>query len=93
MKQPLYFKLKAGRLFGFAGLHESWVSPGYQSFRICKTVTTAPNEWIKPIHDRMPAIVPKEHEPFWLDPGNRNQKDLLSLLRPYPAEEMDMSDE
>jgi putative SOS response-associated peptidase YedK len=93
MKQPLYFKLKSGRPFGFAGLHESWVSPGHQSFRTCTIITTAPNELIKPIHDRMPAIVPKEHETFWLDPGNRNQKDLLSLLRPYPAEEMDMSDE
>ena len=39
----------------------------------------------------MPVIVPKEQEAAWIDPGNRNQKELLSILKPYPAVEMDMS--
>jgi putative SOS response-associated peptidase YedK len=40
----------------------------------------------------MPVMVPKEREAFWIDPDNQNQKDLLSILKPYPSEEMEMSE-
>jgi len=92
VKKPLYFSLKSGRPFGFAGLHETWVSPDHQPIHTCTIITTEPNELIKPIHDRMPVMVPKEREAFWIDPDNQNQKDLLSILRPYPSEEMEMSE-
>ena len=92
VKKPLYFSLKSGRSFGFAGLHETWVSPDHQPIHTCTIITTDPNELIKPIHDRMPVMVPKEREAFWIDPDNQNQKDLLSILKPYPSEEMEMSE-
>jgi putative SOS response-associated peptidase YedK len=92
VKKPLYFSLKSGRPFGFAGLHETWVSPDHQPIHTCTIITTEPNELIKPIHDRMPVMVPKEREAFWIDPDNQNQKDLLSILKPYPSEEMEMSE-
>jgi putative SOS response-associated peptidase YedK len=92
VKKPLYFSLKSGRPFGFAGLHETWVSPDHQPIHTCTILTTEPNELIKPIHDRMPVMVPKEREAFWIDPDNQNQKDLLSILKPYPSEEMEMSE-
>jgi putative SOS response-associated peptidase YedK len=38
----------------------------------------------------MPVIVEKEREVAWIDPDNQNQKELLSILKPYPAEEMTM---
>jgi putative SOS response-associated peptidase YedK len=92
VKKPLYFSLKSGRPFGFAGLHETWVSPDHQPIHTCTIITTEPNELIKPIHDRMPVMVPKEREASWIDPDNQNQKDLLSILKPYPSEEMEMSE-
>jgi putative SOS response-associated peptidase YedK len=92
LKKPLYFSLKSGRPFGFAGLHETWVSQDHQPINTCTIITTEPNELIKPIHDRMPVIVPKEREAFWMDPDNQNQQDLLSILKPYPSEEMEMSE-
>jgi putative SOS response-associated peptidase YedK len=92
LKKPLYFSLKSGRPFGFAGLHETWVSPDHQPIHTCTIITTEPNELIKPIHDRMPVMVPKEREAFWIDPDNQNQQDLLSILKPYPSEEMEMSE-
>jgi putative SOS response-associated peptidase YedK len=92
VKKPLYFSLKSGRPFGFAGLHETWVSPDHQPIHTCTIITTEPNELIKPIHDRMPVMVPKEREAFWIDPDNQNQKDLLSILKPCPSEEMEMSE-
>lgn len=90
VRRPLYFSLKSGNPFGFAGLYETWLSPERQKINTCTIITTGSNELISPIHDRMPAIVPSEHEATWLDPEYRNQNELLLLLKPYPAEVMKM---
>jgi len=92
VKKPLYFSLKSGKPFGFAGLHETWVSPDHQPIHTCTIITTEPNDLIRSIHDRMPVIVPKDYESTWIDPENPNQKDLLSILKPYPAEDMKMEE-
>jgi len=39
------------------------------------------------IHNRMPVILPKESEKFWIE--SRDEKDLLDLLKPFPAGQMD----
>jgi putative SOS response-associated peptidase YedK len=92
MKKPFYFSLKSGQPFGFAGLHETWISPEQQPVNTCTIITTETNELIKPIHDRMPVILPKDQEAAWIDPENHNQKELLSTLKPYPSDEMTMSE-
>jgi putative SOS response-associated peptidase YedK len=40
------------------------------------------------VHDRMPAILPSDDYDLWLDPEFEGKEMLLSLLRPYPADEM-----
>jgi len=91
-KKPFRFKLKSGEPFGFAGLHESWVSPDNQTINTCTIITTQFNELIKPVHDRMPVIVAKEKEKLWLAPENENQQELLSILKPYHAEGMELEE-
>jgi putative SOS response-associated peptidase YedK len=91
VKKAFYFHLKSGRPFGFAGLYERWMSPEHQPVVTCAIITTEPNALVEPIHDRMPVILPKEREGVWLDPGNRDVSGLLSLLKPYPPEEMEVS--
>ena len=91
MKKPFQFSLKSGEPFGFAGLYETWVSLEKELIHTCTIITTEPNELIQPIHDRMPVIVKKELEAFWIDPGNHNQKELLAMLQPCSSEEMMMS--
>ncbi len=91
-KRPFYFHLRSGKPFGFAGLYERWASPDHQPLLTCTIITTEPNTLVEPIHDRMPVVVPKEQEGFWLDPGNGNLRGLLSILKPYPPEEMDVSE-
>jgi putative SOS response-associated peptidase YedK len=44
---------------------------------------------IEPIHDRMPAILPPNQWDRWLDSANSDASDLLSLLQPYPSDEME----
>jgi putative SOS response-associated peptidase YedK len=88
-KTPFLFFLRSGQPFGFAGLYETWTSPDRQTVHTCTIITTDANELVKPVHDRMPVILPKEKESVWLDPENRNSESLRSLLTPYPAEKME----
>lgn len=90
VKKPFYFSLKSGQPFGFAGLYDTWMSPERKPISTCTIITTQPNELVRSIHDRMPVIIPKDKEKSWIDPANDNQEMLLSLLKPYPAEEMVM---
>ena len=88
-KTPMLFHLKSDRSFGFAGLYETWRSPLGEALTTCTIITTEPNDLVRPIHDRMPVILPKEVEDLWLDPALEDHHRLLDLLRPYPTEEMD----
>ena len=90
-KKPLRFSLKSGEPFGLAGLYETWISPEQKPIQTCTVITTEPNDLLRPIHDRMPVIVKKEQEDFWIDPDNQNQRELMSILKPYPVDEMTMS--
>ena len=55
----------------------------------CTIVTTAANAALVKLHDRMPVILPREHEMRWLDPALDGKTDeLLALLRPVPAAEL-----
>ena len=72
-KVPIWFSRPDGDLFAFAGI---WAelpargeSPG--SLHSCAIVTCAPNELIRPIHDRMPVVLQPELEERWLDPELR----------------------
>ncbi|MCS7197202.1 MAG: SOS response-associated peptidase [Candidatus Bipolaricaulota bacterium] len=91
-KTPVYVRLKSREPFGFAGLWESWNSPDGQTLKTCTIITTEPNELLKPIHNRMPVIVPKEYEELWLDPSPRARAELERVLRPYRAEELELFD-
>ena len=88
-KIPLYFHFKSGEPFGLAGLHESWISPDQKQVNTCTIITTDANSLISSIHDRMPVIIPKELEQTWLKENIEDKSLLLSLLKPYPANEMD----
>ncbi|MDX2232670.1 MAG: SOS response-associated peptidase [Leptolyngbyaceae cyanobacterium bins.349] len=88
-KQPYYFQLEAHRPFGFAGLWEHWESQTTgEILETCTILTTAANEVLSPIHDRMPVILPPEDYDRWLDPELNRSDLLLPLLRPYPAAAM-----
>ena len=88
-KIPFYIRLKTKRLFGFAGLFDKWISPGGEEIKSCAIVTTQSNKLLKPIHDRMPVIIPKDKEGLWLDPAIQDIKQTLSFLNSYSSDEME----
>ena len=82
--------LKSGEPFAFAGLWDSWRAPEGEIVRSCTIITTAANELLRPVHERMPVILPRELESFWLDDDVRDTGPLCSILAPYPAGAMEM---
>ncbi|HNS53363.1 MAG TPA: SOS response-associated peptidase [Syntrophales bacterium] len=88
-KVPVYLFLRSRKPFGFAGLYEVWKAPDGREIRTCTIVTTGANDLVRPIHDRMPVIVPAALEDRWLDCAERDRGLLESVLTPYPAGEMD----
>lgn len=87
-KQPYYFHLDQHHPFGFAGLWEHWQSPEGDQIQSCTILTTAANDTMRPIHDRMPVILHPQDYDLWLDPTVQSTDGLYSLLRPYPDVEM-----
>ena len=88
-KRPMRIVLKSGEPFAFAGLWESWRSPEGETVRSCTIVTTAANDLLRPIHERMPVILPRELEEFWLDGDVTDSAALTDVLAPYPDEAME----
>ena len=50
----------------------------------CTVVTTAANDTMAAIHDRMPVILPASAWETWLDPTNEDLAALGQLLVPAP---------
>ena len=87
-RRPLRVAMKSGEPFAFAGLWDSWRDPGGDIVRSCTIITTEPNELLRPIHKRMPVILRRELESFWLDHDVEDPFALGNILGPYPAEAM-----
>jgi putative SOS response-associated peptidase YedK len=86
-KTPYRIFLKNQPIFSMAGLWDQWKSPAGETIRSFSIITTSPNEMMAGIHNRMPVILPTKFERYWLEATN--EKDLLELFQPFPANEMD----
>jgi len=72
LKQPYYIYPSGGALFAFAGLWEQW-----NDLQTCAVITTAANEKMAALQERMPVIVSPAEYSAWLAGGE-------GLLRPCP---------
>jgi len=65
-KQPYFIHRDDGGIFCFAGLWEAWTDkPSGEVIESCTIITTEANELMKPLHHRMPVIIPKEEYAHW----------------------------
>jgi putative SOS response-associated peptidase YedK len=89
-KEAFHITRGDGSPFAFAGLWSIWHpkegDDSHGDLRSCAIVTTAANEAVAPLHDRMPVILPRDAEEVWLDRSSPPEL-LVSLLAPLPAEE------
>jgi putative SOS response-associated peptidase YedK len=87
-KVPYRFLLRDEGLFCFAGLWDEWADKETgEVIRTYTLITTEANELMRPIHDRMPVLLHPEEEELWLS-NERADEHVLSLLHPYPSDEM-----
>ena len=86
-KQPMWIGLKTKRPFAFAGLWEHWQPKDGSPLETCTIITTEANEFMQPIHARMPVILPSSSYEQWLDLEFCDADVLNSFLRPYPSED------
>ncbi|MGQ0824557.1 MAG: SOS response-associated peptidase [Actinomycetota bacterium] len=92
-KQPWFIRSRDGEPLAFAGLWEIWHDPeeGDDAPRIrsCTIITTDANDVVRPIHDRMPVVLPEEHWDRWLDPDFSDITALQQLLIPAPGDQFE----
>ncbi len=84
-KTPYFFRLQSSLPMALAGLWELWQPPQGPAVETFTIITTEANDFMKSIHDRMPAILAREALDAWLDPSFHDAGFLQTLLQPAPA--------
>lgn len=82
-KQPYYIHRRDESVFAFAGLWDRWRSPGGEEVGSFTILTTEPNDFMRPLHDRMPVILGRKDYGLWLDNKMEDVAKLVPLLRPH----------
>lgn len=86
-KQPYFITMRDHCPFAFAGLWERNTRCG-EPIETCTIITTVANDLMRPLHERMPVIVPADQHELWLDPAVHESERLLPLLVPYDSHAM-----
>ena len=81
-KQPYFISNALGLPFSFAGIWET-ATLNEVTIETCSIITTECNELMRPIHDRMPVILPPEAFNIWLTPTELPDKILDFFLKPF----------
>jgi putative SOS response-associated peptidase YedK len=73
-REPIWFHVADRSLLWLAGVYETWTDPTTGEVKKTFAIgTTAANEVVAPVHDRMPAIIRPSDAAVWLtadDPGH-----------------------
>ncbi len=85
-RTPYAIAASDGRPLALAGLWAGWKDADTgEVIRSFTIVTTGPNETMRPIHNRMPVVIPESAWDRWLDPTLIDPAELKGLL--VPAED------
>ena len=74
--------------FWLGGVWSKWTSPDGAQIESCCVLTTQSNELIKPIHNRMPVVVPNGYEEKWTEQvkDSYELKGLASIMLSWSPE-------
>jgi putative SOS response-associated peptidase YedK len=82
-RQPMRILDPSGGPLALAGLWTGRQDPATGVWqRTFTIVTTRPNAFMTPIHNRMPVVIPPASWAAWLDPTPREPGELRALLEP-----------
>jgi putative SOS response-associated peptidase YedK len=85
-KVPQYIRLKDGSPMVFAAVWEASEGPDGKPVDTCAILTTAANNLVAPLHNRMPVILHPAEFSSWLDRDQRDPEKLQRLYEPFPAD-------
>lgn len=89
-RQPYHVTPREAELFAIAGLYERWAGCGDAPLDTCTLITTEANDRLRPVHGRMPVLLPPEAWSTWLDPEAGDPDALQALLRPSPDDSLEL---
>jgi len=84
-KRAVLFTLPDERVFAMAGLWEHWQGADGSEMETMTIITVDANADVAPVHERMPALLRREHWAAWLDARNVPAEQAVRLLQPAPA--------
>lgn len=83
-KQPWLFRRRDRAPFWLGGLWERWIGADGGELETCAILTTAPNDLLARVHDRMPVLIPDGLEEPWLEAADGpSLRALEPLLAPW----------
>jgi len=105
VKQPYFIRRADGEPLAMAGLYEFWKDPAFEGdeaptggprspwYLSCTVITTAAEDALGTIHERMPMIIGADDWGAWLDPRATDTAAAIELLHvtepglllPYPV--------
>jgi putative SOS response-associated peptidase YedK len=86
-KVPHHIRMKDGDVFALAGLWDRWEGGG-EYLDSCSIIVMPANAFMKPLHERMPAIIAPAHYDLWLDPRVTDKAEILAYLDSAPSEQL-----
>ena len=89
-KTPYFISLASGEPFALAGLWENWTDKASgESLQTTTLITTAANDFMQPLHHRMPVIVQSDAADEWLSGSVdylQHAAERTPLLRAWPVD-------
>jgi len=86
-KIPHHIRMKDSNVFAFAGLWDHWEGEG-QTMDSCTIIVMPSNEIMRPIHERMPAIIAPAHYDLWLDSRVSDKQEIMQYLNSAPSSQL-----
>jgi putative SOS response-associated peptidase YedK len=89
-RQPYLIHHPDGSPLAFAGLWSAWKDEANDAWlHSCTIITTAANEAMAALHDRMPVVLPRDTWDRWLDPTISDTELLQAFLHASAAGELE----
>ncbi|HAC15816.1 MAG TPA: hypothetical protein DCE78_07710 [Bacteroidetes bacterium] len=82
LKIPHFVRRTDDDIMAFAGIYDRWKYPDGKDLFTYSIITTAANDRIRHVHERMPVVLNKPDFATWLNPGTDLQA-LQILLHPF----------
>jgi len=76
-KTPFYFDAPDAPLFAFGGIWQRWTAEGHEPVDTCAIVTCDANDTMRPIHHRLPVVIPRESHGLWLGEEGKGAARLM----------------